>query len=100
MFSFKRIKIKEINKFFKKAPRVMAEKSFLTFLGMFFIACAFGVIIFYYYLNMTEASAGTEKTPLQFDTKTQQEILKDWQVRNDNFLGTDIKKYPDPFVAQ
>lgn len=100
MFSLKRIKIKEIKKFFKEAPRVMAEKSFLTFLGMFLIVCAVGAIIFYYYLNLTEASGGTGQKPLQFDTKTQQEILHDWQIRNDNFSGTDLKKYPDPFIAQ
>ncbi|MDD2696558.1 MAG: hypothetical protein PHE52_00135 [Candidatus Pacebacteria bacterium] len=97
MFSLKRIKIKEIKKFFRKAPRVLAEKSFLTLLGMFLIVCIFGAVIFYYYLNITRTSEVTEKEPLKFDTKTQQEILQDWQMRNESFLGTDLKKYPDPF---
>lgn len=93
-----KIKLNKIKIFFKKLPKILAEKAFLTFLGLLFISLIFGILTFYQYSVL----AGKEKPeisekPLQFKEKTYQEILKTWQERDKKFEETETKEYSDPF---
>ena len=100
MYKLKLIKLKKISKTLKSLLRVLAEKSFLTFLGMFLIVLILGLAVFYYsHIFLTEVSDETvkEEKLLKFDTKAQQKVLEEWQKRNENFYAIDFKEYPDPF---
>ena len=72
----KRIKFNKIKEFLKKVPKNLAEKSFLTFLLLFLIACIIGVYLFYTYAI---AIKNLEPKPLeksvQFNDELYQEIL-------------------------
>lgn len=99
MFKRKKIKFKELKKIFKKSPRVLAGRSFLFFLGLFFVVSVFGAAVFYYYINLTKISGEIveKEKRLNFDAETQQKVLEEWQKRNERFLETDFKNYSDPF---
>jgi len=95
-----KIKFKKIKKFLKNLPRTLAEKSFLTFLGLLFVVLFLGSGVFYYsYVFLTEISDETieEEKLLKLDMESQQKVLEEWQKRNEKFLEADIKEYPDPF---
>ena len=93
-----KIKTKKTKDFFKKLPRVLGERAFLTFLGLLVIALMSGGFIFYKYSIL---AAKTEpqviKKPLQFKEKTYQEVLKVWQEKGKRFKEADFKEYPNPF---
>lgn len=90
---FQKIKI-----FFKKLPRILAEKFFLTFLGLFFLSLIFNFIIFYKYSFLAKKFLPKEtKKFIQFDEKNYQEVLKFWQEKSERFQKTNLKKYPNLF---
>ena len=93
-----KFKIKKVGGFFKKLPRTLGERSFLTFLGLLLIALILGGIIFYQhsFLPEKEKPEVLEK-PLKFQEKTSQAVLEIWQEKEKRFEETDLKLYPDPF---
>jgi len=89
-----KIELKKI----KKLPRILGERAFLTFLGLFFISLILGFFIFYKYnILARKTELKTTEKPLQFDEKTFQEVLKFWQEKGKRFQEADFKKYPNPF---
>lgn len=91
----------KIKKFFKKLPRILGERAFLTSLGLIIIALILGGVIFYKYSIFiqkfsSQTLMGGEK-PSQFNEKNFQEILKIWQEKEKKFKEADSKEYPNPF---
>ena len=88
-------KIKEV---LTKLPRVLAEQTFLTFLGLLFLSLIFGGILLYKY----DILAQREKpevliTPLKFQEDVFQRILKVKTEREKRFKEAAFKEYPNPF---
>ncbi|MDP2967333.1 MAG: hypothetical protein Q8N87_02900 [bacterium] len=93
-----KIKFNKIKIFFKKLPRILGEKAFLTFLFLLFISLILGGIIFYKYSILAEkAEPRIIEKPLQFKEKVYQKVLDEWEAREKRFKETELKEYPDPF---
>jgi len=93
-----KLKIKKIKELFRKLPRILGERAFFVFLGLLLLALIFGGIIFYQYnILIKRAEVQIQEVPLQFQTKTYQDILKIWQEKEKKFQEADIKEYTDPF---
>jgi len=94
-----KIKFKKTKKSLKNLPRTLAEKNFLTFLGLLLVVLFLGLIILYYYVFLIEMidEIIEKEELLKLDTETQRRVLEEWQKRNEKFLEADIKEYPDPF---
>ena len=96
-----RIKTKEIGESLKKLVFIMAEKAFLTFLGLFVIILILGAIIYYQYNILSKKEeAQTIKEPLQFQEKSYQNVSRAWQERERKFKEADQKEYPSPFKVK
>lgn len=91
-------KLDKIKKFFKKAPRFLAERAFLTFFVLFLLILVFASILFYenFILAKREKGEILEK-PLFFDEELLEKILKEQEIRKKLFEEAEIKQYPDPF---
>lgn len=97
---FSKIKTKKNKELLKRLFLILAEKAFLTFLGLLFIALISGAIIYYRYNTLVEtAEIQITKEPLQFEDKTYQKILKIWQERERKFKEADLKEYPSPLES-
>ena len=95
---FPKIKTKKIKDFLKKLPRTLAEKSFLTFFILLIFALIIGCLIFYQYSFLVEKrKPEVLKTPLKFQEKTYENVLKIWQEKEKRFEEADLKIYSDPF---
>jgi len=93
------IKLKQIKIFIKKLPKKLAEKAFLTFLGLFVLSLIFGGFIFYKYsINPQSESVEGRKIGLKFKSEIYQKILQVWQNNEEQFEKTDAKQYPNLFV--
>ena len=93
-----KIKFKKIKSFFKKLPKTLGEKSFLTFLLFLSIALFFGGLIFYRYVVLIKkANPEILERPFRFDQKTYQILLDFWQEKEKTFQWADLKEYPDLF---
>ena len=91
-----KIKTKKLKESLKKLLWVLAEKAFLTYLALLFIALIFGAIIYYQYSAMVEkAEIEIIKEPLQFQQKTYLNILKIWQEREKKLKEAGLKEFPD-----
>jgi hypothetical protein len=92
-------KSKRIAGFFKRLPWVLARNAFSTFLGLLLIALIFGVFIFWQYniLARSPVEIGEEEKPLEFEKKTCQAVLEEWQNRNERFLEAGTEEYLNPF---
>ena len=98
MLKINKIKIKKIEGFLKKLPRILGERAFLTFFGLVILALIFGAIVFYKYNFLTKKSEPqTTENPLKFKEKTYEDVLKIWQEKEERFEGADLKEYPNPF---
>ncbi len=93
----KKIKTEKIKKFFKKLPRILAERALLIFLGGIFFSLLLGALIFYQYGILALKEIPVIEKPLEFNREVHQAVLNEWQRRNERFLKTDLKKYPNPF---
>lgn len=95
----KTIKVKQIRAFVRKLPKKLAEKAFLTFLGLFVLSLIFGSFIFYKYsiIPQSESVEGA-KVGLKFKLEMYQKILETWQEREERFEKTTVKQYLNLFV--
>jgi len=93
------IKLKQVEVFIKKLPKKLAEKAFLTFLGLFVLSLIFGSFIFYKYsiVQQTE-SIEVEKIGLKFKSETYEKVLQAWQNNEEQFKKTDVKQYFNLFI--
>jgi len=89
--------VKQITKI-KKFPWILAEHAFLTFLFFLFLVLILSGSIFYKYSILVEKKEPEilEKT-FQFEEKTYQGILKEWQEREEKFEKALEKEYLNPF---
>jgi len=93
-----KLKTKKIIDFFKKLPRTLGERSFLTFFILLIFALIFGAIVFYKYSFLVQKKEPeVSETPLKFQEKNYEAVLKIWQEKEKRFGEADSKIYPDPF---
>lgn len=99
MKKLKAVKLKQINAFVKKLPKKLAEKAFLTFLGLFVLSLIFGGLIFYKYsINQKTELIENGKIGLKFKSETYQKILQVWQNNEEQFEKIDTKQYFNLFI--
>ena len=99
MKKLKIIKFEELKTIVKKLPKKLAEKAFLSFLGLFILSVIFGILIFYRYgIEPEETIPETSKVGLQFKSDLYQQVLEIWQNTEEQFKKTDTKQYPNLFV--
>jgi len=93
------IKSKQIKVFVKKLPKKLAEKAFLTFLGLFVLSLIFGSFIFYKYsINQKTELIENGKIGLKFKSETYQKILQIWKNNEEQFEKIDSKQYFNLFI--
>jgi len=93
-----KLKFKKITDSFKKLPRILGERAFLTFLGLLLFSLILSSFIFYEYSILAEkVEPKVLEKPLKFEEKTYQAILKTWQEKEERFKEIDLKEYQDPF---
>lgn len=100
MIKLKTIKFKKLSGTLKNLPRFLAERGFLFFLGLFFLALLLGSIIFCYsYLFLKEIpdEAVNQEKLLKINMKSQEKVFEEWQKRNKIFYGLETKEYTDLF---
>ena len=94
----KHISLKEIKKFLKKIPRVIAENAFLSLLAVLLLAFLLGGFIFYKYSILTKrVKPEVSEKSFQFDKDSYRYILRTWQEREKRFQEADSKEYTNPF---
>ncbi|MCP6718440.1 MAG: hypothetical protein KJI70_02790 [Patescibacteria group bacterium] len=99
MKKLKIIRFEELKAIIKKLPKKLAEKAFLSFLGLFILSMIFGMLIFYRYrVEPEETIPETSKVGLQFKSDLYQQVLEIWQNTEQKFEKTDTKQYPNLFV--
>ena len=95
-----RIKTDKIKIFFLKFPRVLAGRSFLTFLGIVLLTLVIGGSVFYKYEYLTEKTEPRiPTTSFKFDENVYKDMLVEWEKREKKFSEADFKNYPDLFRA-
>jgi len=89
-----------VKAFVKKLPKKLAEKAFLTFLGLFVLSLIFGGLIFYKYsINPLKTEPIEDiKIGLKFKSETYQKILQVWQNNEEQFEKIDTKQYFNLFI--
>jgi hypothetical protein len=105
MMKISKFKIKKTKGLFKKLPRILAEHSFLTFLGFLLISLIIGGFIFYQYSFLPRTTFESKvaqgliekEEPLQLKEKIYEAILETWQEKEKRFEGASLKEYPDLF---
>lgn len=92
------IKFNKIKEFLRKFFRTLAEKTFFTFLGLFFLALIFGTLLFYKNVILVKkAQPEISAKLIQLNEKLLEEILGESENRQKKFEETELKEYPDPF---
>jgi len=95
-----KIEISKIKYFFKKIPRVLAEKAFGFSILFIFLSLILGGLIFYKYSILTQKTEiDVAEETFKFQERAYQEILKIWQEREEKFNAVDSKQYSNPFQA-
>lgn len=95
-----KIKSKQTKNFFKKLLGQIAEHPFLTFLILVFIALIIGGWQFYQYSILAQrAKPEISEAKIQFKENLYQEILSEWQSREERFESAQTKEYPNPFQS-
>lgn len=98
MIKLKKIQIKKIGGFLKKLPKILAERAFLTFLGLMILSLILGAFLFYKYSFLTKKiEPQITERPFKFKEKTYEDVLKIWQEREERFKKADLKECPNPF---
>ena len=94
------IKFNTIKNFFRKLPRILGEKAFLSFLTLLFLAIIFSGLVFYKYsvlIQNKKLDIPQDEKPIQFKEKTYQDVLTIWQEKEERFQETETKIYPNSF---
>ena len=94
------IKFNTIKIFFRKLPRILGEKAFLSFLALLFLDLIFSGLVFYKYsvlIQNKKLDIPQAEKPIQFKEKTYQDVLTIWQKKEKRFQETETKIYPNPF---
>jgi len=93
-----KINPKTIIKKLKKLPKTLAKHSFSTFLIFLLLDFVLAGIVFYKYVILIEKTkVETLRTPLRFDHTSYQEVLNQWEKRQNNLEKINSKQYINPF---
>lgn len=97
----KKVELKQIKKFLQKIPGIIVEHFILAFLCLAFLSFGIGSILFYQYAVLPEkVEQQVLEKPGEFKEKVEQEILKEWEVREKKFKEVDFKVYLNPFLEK
>jgi len=79
-------------------PNVLAERCFLSFWIMLFIALTLGGVIFYQYIFVLgKIETRLSKESLNLKKENYEKVLESWQSREKRFQELDSKDYLNPF---
>ncbi len=93
-----KIKIERIKNLFKKLPKTLALHPFLSFWGLLSIALILGGFVFYRYSILAEKlEIETARELLKFKQETYQEVINQWQQREESLENINSKQYINPF---
>lgn len=92
---------KKIKKKLKRLPLILAQKAFFTFLGFVLVIFIMVGIIFYYFGIYSPSQVEKESKPsMGFNQAIYENILQTIKERNENFLKTKDKEYPNLFQSE
>ena len=92
-------KIKRIRIPLKKTFIKIAEKAFLSFLGLLVVILVFSALLFYKYSFLAEKSQPEIiAKPAQINENLLEEILSELNEREKKFKEADFKQYSNPFL--
>lgn len=95
----KKIKISQLKEKVGKLPRILAEKAFLTFLGLLFLVLILSALLYYKYIFSVErAKPEILDKPLQLNESAFQDVSNKLQDRAKEFQEAGFKNYPDLFA--
>lgn len=99
-FSRNKIKIEKVKNFLKRLPKLLAVHPFATFLVLLAVDLILSSFIFYKYVFLIERlEVQNFGNILKFDEATYQEVLNEWQQREEALKDIDSKIYPNPFES-
>ena len=78
--------------------RLLAEKAFTAFVGLFVLSSVLGAFIFNQYASFIEDAEPQTIERFEFKSQTYQDIIKIWEEQEKTFKETDSKQYPNFFV--
>ena len=94
--TFQKNKIKKIKGFFLKIPRILVEHFFITLLFVLILDLAITGVLFYkYYLQKKNLELQVQI--LGLNEKLLDNLLEEWQEREEIFKAADSKQYLDLF---
>lgn len=92
-------KLKNIKKFFKKLPLIIAKHAFLVSLALFLLSLLLGVGLFYKYsILVQKTELGILEQAYVFEQDIYEQVLEVWQEHERISQQADIKEYLDPFL--
>lgn len=93
---FKKNKIKKIKDFFPKIPRILVEHFFITLFFLLILDLILTGVLFYkYYLQKKDLEFQVQV--LGLNEKLLDDVLEEWQKREEIFKVVDSKEYLDLF---
>ena len=88
---------KSIN-FLRELFFISARNIFWTCLAIIFICAVYGIFLFYQYgVLPAKKDPGFLKDPSFINKENYDNILEEWQKKEEIFKQADLKEYPDPF---
>jgi len=92
----KKNKIKKIRDFLPKIPRILVQRFFITLFFLLILDLILTGVLFYkYYLQ--EKDLELQVQTLGLNEKLLNDILEEWQKREEIFKSVDSKQYLDLF---
>jgi hypothetical protein len=89
---------KKIGFNFKKIIMLLAENSFFSSIILIAIALLIGYYLFYNYYYLTiKKEPNPAEASLGINEQAYQDILSEWQTRQEKFESADYKNYINPF---
>ena len=92
----KKNKIKKIRDFFPKIPKILVERFFITLFFLLILDLILTGVLFYkYYLQKKDLEFQVQT--LGLNEKLLDDVLEEWQKREEIFKAVDSKEYLDLF---
>lgn len=92
-----KVKIPKTRIPFKKIPKILARRPFLTFWVFLILALAFGGLVFYKYYILVEKPEIETTEPLKFKKGIYERALNQLDQREKNLENIESKQYINPF---
>lgn len=98
MFKIPKIKLRRMEKTIIVSPRFLAENYFSTFLVTSFLSVVLAMFIFYQYgINIKNDNLDITGEALRFDESAYQNVISEWERKQEEFSKTDTQQYKNPF---